>query len=235
MKYALILILISLIFSPDRVLASTTWAYPISNFAARPSYKSFGEYFDKKSYLGREDIFPNQFTGYHAAIDLEIFPTEGDQLVPVYAIANGKIVYASTVSGYGGVILLQLTGTDNTVIYGHVKTNDLPFKVGDLITGGSRLSYLGAAFSKETGGERKHLHFGIYKGKDLYFKGYEPTQSALENRWINPTAFLNQHISRIETISPVQPIVTIIPEYKKSPSLFTQFINAITSFIRSVI
>ncbi|KKS78200.1 MAG: hypothetical protein UV74_C0001G0047 [Candidatus Woesebacteria bacterium GW2011_GWB1_43_14] len=48
------------------------------------------------------------------------------------------------------------------------------------------LTYLGDAFSSETSREREHLHFGIYKGVDLYFRGHEKSVSELENKIVIP-------------------------------------------------
>lgn len=226
----IILFSILVLFFPFTVQASDYWYFPVSQFTTRQSYKSFGQYIDKNFYIGKTDLFPNQFIGYHAAIDLEIFPGELNLSVPVYAVADGKVVYAAPVSGYGGLILLQLTGTGDTALYGHVKLINLPFKVGDMVVAGTRLTYLGDAFSSQTGGERKHLHFGIYKGTDLYFRGYEPTPAALNFRWLNPTDFLTSHSaidslapspSQTPSVSPIQPTRNPTP----SKSFFQIFIS----------
>ena len=126
--------------------------------------------------------------------------------------------------------MLQLKNYDYTVIYGHLKLSDVMVKVGDTVTSGTKLANLGNEYSPQTGGERKHLHFGIYKGKDLYFKGYEPTKTALENRWIDPIAFLNQHISPQSPTSAIRPVITMVPEYKTSPPLFTQLLTHFKNF-----
>jgi murein DD-endopeptidase MepM/ murein hydrolase activator NlpD len=151
MKFLMVLILLLFIF-PKPIIAAQTWVYPISNFKDRQSFKIFGQYFDKKSYIGHGKVFPKQYYGYHAAVDLEILPIEVDQSVPVYAITDGKIIYAAPVTGYGGVILLQLDTTGDTALYGHVKLTDLPYKVGDIVTAGTKLAYLGDAYSGETAG-----------------------------------------------------------------------------------
>lgn len=237
MKYVLPLFFF-LFLLPLPVYASS-WYYPIGQFGERQSYKAFGQYIDKNFYVGKASLFPNQFIGYHAAIDLEIFPDEADHLVPVYAVADGKIVYAAPVSGYGGLILLQLTGTGDTALYGHVKLTNLPFKVGDSVASGTRLTYLGDAFSSETGGERKHLHFGIYKGTDLYFRGYEPTLSALNNRWQNPTDFLHNH-GAVDIIPPVTS-TPVLPSVAPgaggptpSPGFLSQIFQSLLNFLRSL-
>jgi murein DD-endopeptidase MepM/ murein hydrolase activator NlpD len=217
-----VFLLILLFLIPHQVHAASLWGYPLSQFSIRQSYKTFGQYIDKNFYIGKTNLFPNQFIGYHAAIDLEIFPDELNQPVPVYAVGNGKIVYAAPVSGYGGLILERLSDTGDTALYGHVKLSDLPFKVGDVVTAGTRLTDLGDAFSSETGGERKHLHFGIYKGTDLYFRGYEPTLSSLNNRWVDPKVFLS---SRIIDPTPLPINPGIYP--RSSSSLFIRFYNLV--------
>jgi murein DD-endopeptidase MepM/ murein hydrolase activator NlpD len=204
-----LLIFTFLLFVPA-ARAAGDWHYPISKYTTRQSYKTFGQNIDKQFYAGREKLFPNQFLGFHAAVDLEIVPEELNQAVPVYAVASGKIVYASTVTGYGGLILEQLPGTGDTALYGHVKLTGLTFNVGDSVAGGSQLTVLGDAFTSQTGGERKHLHFGIYKDTDLYFKGYEPTRSALDARWLNPTDLLTSHSAVDPLISP-SPLPSSVP------------------------
>lgn len=69
------------------------WYFPISDYAKRDSYKIFGQYFDKSSYIGKEALFPTQYTGYHTAKDWEILPGEENKDVPVYAVTDGKISF----------------------------------------------------------------------------------------------------------------------------------------------
>jgi murein DD-endopeptidase MepM/ murein hydrolase activator NlpD len=235
MKYFSFLFLI-LLFFPLHISAASNWYYPIGQFTTRQSLKSFGQYIDKNFYVGKESVSPNQFIGYHAAVDLEVFPDELNQQVPVYAVGAGKIVYAAPVSGYGGLILLQLSGTGDTALYGHIKLTNFPFKVGQAVSAGTRLTYLGEAFSNETGGERKHLHFGIYKGTDLYFRGYEPTQSALTSRWLNPTDFLNAH-SAVDSVSPTvapTPVINSVSPLSSQPALFTRVFASLLHFFRNL-
>lgn len=172
----------------------TTWFYPLTKYATRGYLKKFGAFIDEKFYAGREELFPTQYFGYHSGVDLEITPAESSSSteVPVYAVASGKIVFIGEVSGYGGVILEKLDGTNHTALYGHVKTNDLSIKDGDRVKAGQKLTVLGDAYSVETGGERKHLHFGIYRGTDLYFFGHEATYEDLNLNWVDPTKFLQE-------------------------------------------
>jgi murein DD-endopeptidase MepM/ murein hydrolase activator NlpD len=164
---------------------------PVTDYKNRESLKHFGEYFSAASYVGKNAIFPNHYVGYHAGTDLEILPGEADTSVPVFAIGNGKIVFSGPVSGYGQVILEKLDAVTYTALYGHVVPT---VKSGQSVSAGTQIAILGQAFSSQTGGERKHLHLGIYRGSGNYFKGYEPTKTALDARWIDPLAFLASHI-----------------------------------------
>ena len=55
---------------------------------------------------------------------------------------------------------------------------------------GDVVGVLGAAFSKETAGERKHLHFGIHKGVRLDLRGYVDAKEALAN-WLDPWQYID--------------------------------------------
>jgi|GEM_PF-4763904 len=186
------LFLIFFLLFYGKVLA-VSWYFPMDNYFERQSVKGFGEYIDDNYYIGKEKLFPyNKFYGYHSGVDLEIFNNELNKKVPVYAIYSGKILFIGIVSGYGGVILLNIDGENKTALYGHIKINDLKYKVNDKVSSGEILTYLGDAFSNETGRERKHLHFAIYKGNDLYFRGYEDTLLRINEKWEDPNIFLEK-------------------------------------------
>ncbi len=187
----IIFILLVSIFLPKTYVSAADWYYPISDYNKRLSLKNFGILIDDKFYKGKESLFPyNRFYGYHAAADLEVFANENKQNVPVYTVHKGKIIYIGSQTGYGGVILQTFADENLTVLYGHVKVKNLNLQVGDEIAAGQVLTYLGDAFSSETSKERKHLHFGIYKGGDLYFRGHEDSREKLLAKWIDPTKFL---------------------------------------------
>jgi murein DD-endopeptidase MepM/ murein hydrolase activator NlpD len=195
---------------PER--ASAVWFYPTDKYYERQTVKGFGEYIDGNFYKGKETLFPyNRFYGYHAAVDLEIFPGEMNTKVPVYAASSGTITYIGTLSGYGGVILEKPDNENNTVLYGHVKIENLSIKVGDRVETNSNpviLTYLGDQFSAETSKERKHLHVGIYKGIDLYFVGHEPSLDKLQSRWIDPNIFLKAK-NAVDPVAKPSPAIPI--------------------------
>jgi len=172
------------------IARAADWYYPIQGFESRSHYKTFNQYWSKASYRGREQLFPTQYIGYHTALDLEINPGEENQDVPVYAVTDGKITFAGPVTGYGGVILLDMANDSHTALYGHIRLSSLKVKTGDSVKAGQELAVLGKGFSSETGGERKHLHFGIYNGKGQYFRGYESNETAIQSKWVDPAAYL---------------------------------------------
>ncbi len=196
MRIKVILIIVSsyLLFPPTTMQAE--WYFPMDKYYARQSLKGFGDFIDDNFYKGKEELFPyNRFYGYHAAVDLEVFPDEINKKVPVYAVASGTITFIGMLPGYGGVILLKPDKEHSSVLYGHVKIKGLSFKVGDHISvadGPVILTYLGDQFSSETSRERKHLHFGIHKGTDLYFWGHERSPARVKEKWYNPNTYLKQ-------------------------------------------
>ena len=105
--------------------------------------------------------------------------------MPVYAVADGKVVLSETASGYGGVFMIEiaLNGTTHTILYGHIRPSSLP-KVGQTVTKGEQLAVLGTGYSSETDGERRHLHFAVLSDNRIDIKGYVLTKSQLSG-WID--------------------------------------------------
>jgi len=219
----------ALFFIP--VVFATSWFYPMDQIDKRQTVKGFGQYVDNNFYKGKESLFPyNRFYGFHTGVDLEALPSEQkDEIkVPVFAVSNGTIAYIGNLQGYGGVILEKLGSENLTALYGHVKT-DTNYKTGDHVNARETLTYLGNGFSSETSLERKHLHFGIYKGSDLYFHGHEQTLEQLNQRWIDPIKFLKEKgaVSPITEKSP-----TPVKEVSKTKSLWESFWDFILSVLR---
>jgi len=191
MKKYLLTLLVFLLLLPTKVHAQE-WHYPMDRYFERQTLKGFGQLIDDDFYKGKESLFPfNRFYGYHAAVDLEMIGDERKIDVPIYAVTTGKVKFIGNLQGYGGVILQDI-GDGRTALYGHVKTARISSKVGDEVGGGKILTYLGDEFSAETSKERKHLHFGIYKGKDLYFKGHELSHEQILSKWEDPNKYLKE-------------------------------------------
>jgi hypothetical protein len=161
---------------PD--LASFVW--PMDNFKERVTFKRFGQ------------EVRDRFSGFHSGDDGEVIPDELTKEVPVYATADGQVIYRNWVSGYGGVMVLEheIEGERLNSLYGHIDLAQTPVTLGDFVRAGTIIAYLGDDKSRETDGERKHLHFGLYRGNTLQLNGYVPNRNQLTS-WINPLEYLD--------------------------------------------
>lgn len=170
--------------APAPVEASVVLPLDYATVGYDNSFKWFGKFVN------------DRFYGYHAGDDFEIPDAyKGNDVdVPVFAIAEGKVVYASWVSGYGGVILIQhiIDGKTITAIYGHVNIDAAKVRVGDVVTKGEQIAVLGDDKSHETDGERRHLHFSMYEGTAIRLAGYVQTEAALGD-YIDPHQFFVDH------------------------------------------
>ncbi len=156
-----------------------TVTFPVEEYAARRTSKTFGEYIQ------------DRFRGYHVGDDVEFVDVAAE--VPVVAIAEGSVEEVEWVSGYGGLIRMKHTIENDTVtaLYGHVDLKSAEVEVGDSVKIGQFLANLGDHESQETDGERKHLHFGLYRGSERRMDGYEATPEAVST-WLNPQDFFAQ-------------------------------------------
>jgi murein DD-endopeptidase MepM/ murein hydrolase activator NlpD len=163
-----------------------TLVYPIADFPGRVTVKPFGIHITSAT----SPVQPERFSGYHCAADAETTLDEQATDTPVYAIADGTVVLARSADGYGGVLVLQVSidGADYTAVYGHLNIDSFTVQVGDTVTVGQELALLGAPYSTETDGERKHLHFGLHPGTAIDIHGYVQSEAELEN-WLDPVAF----------------------------------------------
>ncbi len=156
---------------------------PIADFRARITKKFFGTYITPAT----SPIQPERFQGYHSGDDVEYGDVTSD--VAVHAIADGTVIYSGWVSGYGGVEILhhQIQGVEHSVLYGHLRPSSL-LSVGTTVTQNQQIAVLGTAYSHETDGERRHLHFSILAGSEINLRGYSTTQAGLST-WLDPLSF----------------------------------------------
>lgn len=167
------------------IAPASTFADPIADFNSRITKKPFGIYITPQN----SPVQPERFTGYHTGTDIEYQDIASEMFdVPVYAIANGVVVVAQSVSGYGGaeIIKINIDGQDRNVLYGHLRLSSLP-KVGTQVKKGEQIGLLGTGYSSETDGERKHLHFAILSNDRIDLKGYVQNKSELSS-WIDPVS-----------------------------------------------
>ncbi len=140
---------------------------------------------------GDSPVQNEKFSGYHTGVDFEIFENEIEQNIAVKAFCGGKLQKKESASGYGGVVIQECLIKDQiiSIIYGHLKLDSIKKKPGDYLYPGQEIGILGKNVSPETDFERKHLHFGIYKGQKPDIRGYVDSQNELQN-WLDPNQFI---------------------------------------------
>jgi murein DD-endopeptidase MepM/ murein hydrolase activator NlpD len=163
--------------------------YPIADFSNRITKKPFGLYVTPQN----SPVEPEHFTGYHTGDDIEYDDIAGD--VPVYAMADGEIVLSRTAQGYGGVMVIRhnIKGRSELVLYGHLRPSSMA-TLNQKVAKGDQIAILGNAFSAETDGERRHLHFGILTNDQIDIRGYVQNQAELSG-WYDPKVFLKENIN----------------------------------------
>lgn len=164
-----------LVEPPEQIL-------PISRANERVTKKPFG----LKVSPADSPVSPEKFAGYHTATDFETFDNEQNVDVDIFAICTGPLKLKRFATGYGGVIVQEcvINDEDVTVVYGHLKLSSIKAEINDLLSMGEKIGVLGDGFSDETDGERKHLHLGIHKGKEINILGYVQSESELEE-WVD--------------------------------------------------
>jgi murein DD-endopeptidase MepM/ murein hydrolase activator NlpD len=168
---------------------SRIFSPPISDAQNRITKKPFGI----KVSPSNSPVQPERFAGYHTGADFETTPAEANQEILVHAICAGKIIQAGWVSGYGNVIVVScnLDKHPITVVYGHLSfAGSVAVKNGATVSAGQSIAALGAGYSHDTDGERKHLHLGIHKGAGVELRGYVSSSAEL-SAWINAQDYIN--------------------------------------------
>ena len=155
---------------------------PVRNFYENQTVNPYGVYRS------------NRFLGYHSGVDVEVDPGDLNRKVPVYSVFDGEVKEVTLANGYGGVVAIKHSFGDMELmgIYGHVRLWDANVKAGQKIGSGGVIGYLGADYSNETDGERKHLHFGLSRQEKVDIRGYVEGLEELKRDWINPSEFLRQ-------------------------------------------
>lgn len=160
---------------------------PVTDAVSRITKKPFGIYITPAT----SPVSPEKFSGFHTGVDFETLENEQNTHVEVFAVCDGVVKAIQRVSGYGGVLIQSciINNEDVTVLYGHLALSSISFNVGDTVKPGDSIALLGAPYSQDTDGERKHLHLGIHKGTEINYKGYVSTESALSD-WSNAKPLL---------------------------------------------
>jgi murein DD-endopeptidase MepM/ murein hydrolase activator NlpD len=155
---------------------------PISKWQQRITKKPFGIEVSPQN----SPVSPEKFSGFHNAVDFEILEGETDTDVEVFAICKGSLLQKRTATGYGGLVVQEckINGQPVTVNYGHLRLLSVKQKIGDMVEAGELLGVLGTGYSKETDGERKHLHLGLHKGGSPDIRGYVQKENEL-SQWLD--------------------------------------------------
>jgi murein DD-endopeptidase MepM/ murein hydrolase activator NlpD len=163
--------------------------YPIKNFPEGITKKPFGIFITPKN----SPIQPERFSGFHTGVDVEIEPFDLSQGIPIYSIAAGRVLKSTRAAGYGGVLAIEhrVAGERVVGIYGHLDPASL-VPLNHRVQDGERIGILGEANTSKTDFNRKHLHFGLYKGKGVALLGYVDDKDKLK-QWIDPVDFLRQY------------------------------------------
>lgn len=157
---------------------------PVAQFTNHITKKNFGIFITPET----SPVEHDRFTGYHTGVDAEFTDTTTD--VPVVAIADGTIVLAKWVNGYGGLIVIRhvINGVALYALYGHLDEASFPSATTTTVLRGQQIAVLGDDHSHETDGVRKHLHFALYAGETMDYRGYVPTEAELAP-WLDPLDF----------------------------------------------
>lgn len=149
--------------------AEKIWAYTegfrLSLSGNVSSWPAIGSYQITSPFGYRKNPITGALGDFHPGID--IAAPEGSQAV---AVANGKVVVAGWVSGYGNTIVIRDTVHD--YLYGHL--SHINVSVGQTVTAGQMIGLTGIT-GNSTG---PHLHFGVSIGD--WTKG----------NWIDPMTVL---------------------------------------------
>jgi murein DD-endopeptidase MepM/ murein hydrolase activator NlpD len=136
----------------------------------------------------RKNFWFDSGNSYHSGLD-NSWDWPG---LPVVAVMGGKVKLVWFDLSWGVMIAIEskLDGKWLTQIYGHLG-NEIFVDVGEYVSSGQRIGYVGKGMTVTNGGYRAHLHYGIEKCKfeECNLSGY-----ALEKMdWINPRRLLSKN------------------------------------------
>lgn len=115
---------------------------------------------------------------------------------PVYAAADGKVLYAGAATGYGNWIVVEHHVNGHTVysIYGHMKQENLFVKEGEQVKKGEIISLVG----HEGTANGSELHFSIATARDA-------DEPRLFYSYIDPSFLIDEQTSTAFTYAPYTP------------------------------
>lgn len=148
------------------------YQYPIADYAKLRSSQVFGQYSE---------------AGYHTGDDLIV--TDSETVTAVVAITDAIIVKKETISGYGGVVILEFVQDTQTyhALYTQLNLDSVIAKVGDSITAGETLGQIQV--------DKTTWHFGIfpYNGAELLTENVAVDADLA--KWENPFDFIRERLA----------------------------------------
>lgn len=152
--------------------------------------------------------------GYHVAEDVC-----HDAGLPVYAAAEGRVVYsARTPDSYrwGNLVIIEHGNADGSVVtslYGHLGDNR-QVGVGAIVGKGHLLGFVGPDYTAQNGNWGAHLHFGIRGGPygaapgtyAVWVRGYENNFPA---GWVNPSGYVQARLAAYDHIAVSAPPISL--------------------------
>jgi hypothetical protein len=137
-------------------------------------------------------VSPEKFSGYHTGTDFEIASEDLEKEFSVFAVCFGEVESVKKIDGYGGVMVQKciLEDEEIRVLYGHINIDKISVKEGEYLPSGKEFVILADNASELSGGERKHLHLGIFRGSKIDVRGYVQDESEL-SKWIDFGSIVN--------------------------------------------
>jgi outer membrane protein assembly factor BamB/murein DD-endopeptidase MepM/ murein hydrolase activator NlpD len=151
---------------------------------------------DGDGYYNAQDfgVWNADYNGYHLGED---WNGEGggdtDFGDPVYAVSNGKVVYAQEAPGtlWGNVITVHHNLPDDSEVrsmYAHLKYGSLLVSEGDVVKRGQKIGEIGKGYNDAT--FSAHLHFEIRTDTSIELgPGYSSTPKP--EGWVDPSEFID--------------------------------------------
>lgn len=177
--------------APAQAILATGYQLPCQPYGN--AYYAFGQYVSGWGYHTGEDVCQSGGAG-----------------TPVYAIANGRVVYsARTPDSYrwGNLILIEHTNADGSTVvslYGHLGDNR-QVVAGQNVVKGQLLGVLGPSWTAANGNWGAHLHFGIHLGGygaavgtyASWVRGYESNGTGA---WVRPSDYINARLAAYDYV-----------------------------------
>lgn len=125
-----------------------------------------------------------------------------EHLTPVVAIGSGVVrhVKRGGLKGYGSIVAIEHRlpeGEFVVSIYGHLCNHEghrIPVAVGDVVSRGSVIGYIGD--DEENGHGPEHIHLGIRRGRyDGVVCGYVGPRLCTVDHFHDPTAFIRDRLA----------------------------------------